>query len=491
MITYEQYCRLHTLATTSHLTAPQLASELGLDVRTVARYLAAARFTPRRSPPRGSRLDPFKGTVVRLLTQHPYTAAQVLQRLREEGYQGGYTVVKDFVRQVRPADRPAYLSLAFAPGECAQVDWGVAGTVPVGGTRRQLSFFVAVLCYSRLLYVEFTLSQAMEHFLTCQRHAWEFFGGVPTKVMVDNCKTAVLAHPAVGPVEVNPQYADFARHYGFRIVPCNVRAGNEKGRVEKAVDYVKKSLLNGLDLSSLAVVQAAATQWRDQVANCRVHGVTHQRPVDLFVAEQRQLQPLPLLPYDCARLKNVRADSQFRVSFEANRYSVPATYASVKQLTAHLLPEQVLLYHGSDLIAQHARCYDRHQDLEDPEHAKPLLQHKRKARDQHLFRRFLALGTVAQTYYEGLASRRFNAMDHVRRILALVDIHGAAVVGQVLTDTAACGAYSSEYVANLLEQRRRPSPVPAPLHLTRNADLLELALAAPNLALYDHPGDRP
>jgi hypothetical protein len=355
-----------------------------------------------------------------------------------------------------------------------------------------LSFFVAVLCHSRLLYVEFTLSQAMEHFLSCQRRAFEFFGGVPAKVMVDNCKTAILSHPAVGPVVVNPQYADFARHYGFRVVPCNVRAGNEKGRVEKAVDYVKTSLLRGLAPDSLATVQAAAVQWRDQVANVRLHGATHRQPCEAFAASERAaLLPLPLHPGDCARIKSVRADRQFRVSFEANRYSVPAHYASVRALTLRIEPDTLCLYHGADLIARHRRCYDRRQDIEDPEHTKPLLQHKRKARDQVLFRRFLALGDIAQTYYEGLAARRFDAMGHLRRILALVDIHGPDPVRQVLADTAGCGAYSSDYVANLLEQRRRHRPESAPLHLSRPSDLLDIELPTPNLDLYDPKDDQP
>jgi hypothetical protein len=341
--------------------------------------------------------------------------------------------------------------------------------------------------------VEFTLSQAMEHFLSCQRRAFEFFGGVPAKVMVDNCKTAILSHPAVGPVVVNPQYADFARHYGFRVVACNVRAGNEKGRVEKGVHYVKTSLLAGLAPDSLPSVQAAAVQWRDQVANRRQHGATGQRPLDLYeAAERAALQPLPLHPGDCARSKIVRADRQFRVSFEANRYSVPAHYAGVRALNLRIEPEWLCLYHGADLIARHARSYDRRQDIEDPDHAKALLQHKRKARDQVLFRRFLALGDIAQTYYEGLAARRFDAMGHLRRILALVDIHGPDPVRQVLADTAACGAYSSDYVANLLEQRRRHRPDdPAPLHLSRPSDLLDIELDAPNLDLYDPQDPQP
>jgi transposase len=173
-----------------------------------------------------------------MLEKYPYSAAQVLQRLREQGFDGGYSIVKAYVHTIRPKRQPAFLKLAFAPGECAQVDWGSFGSVPVGQTSRRLSFFVMVLCYSRLMYVEFTVSQTMEHFLACHQHAFECFGGTSETVMVDNLKSAVLKR-ALGQAPVfNPKYAAFAQHYGFRIVPCHVGKGNEKGRVENGVGYV-------------------------------------------------------------------------------------------------------------------------------------------------------------------------------------------------------------------------------------------------------------
>src|SRR5207244_10998762 len=139
-----------------------------------------------------STLDPVQPDLLRMLERHPYSAAPVFQRLREHGFDGSYGLVKAYVRTVRPRRQAAFLTLAFAPGECAQVDWGSFGSVPVGQTHRQLSFFVMVLCYSRMMYVEFTVSQTMEHFLACHQHAFEFFGGSHKKVMVDNLKSAVL-----------------------------------------------------------------------------------------------------------------------------------------------------------------------------------------------------------------------------------------------------------------------------------------------------------
>ncbi len=179
MIDYALFSKIRHLNQHDGLTAQQIARELALDVRTVKKWLDEPQFKSRKSSPRASKLDPFKRDIVRLLQAHPYTAIQILQRIREQGFDGRYTIVKEYVRKVRPPKHRAFLTLSFAPGECAQVDWGSFGAVNVGSTRRRLSFFVMVLCYSRMMYVEFTVSQTMEHFLGCHQNAFECFGKAP------------------------------------------------------------------------------------------------------------------------------------------------------------------------------------------------------------------------------------------------------------------------------------------------------------------------
>ena len=312
MIDYHQFAQIKDLHKRQGLKAAQIASTLRLDPRTVAYGLRQERLRPRRRTERASKLDPFKPQIRQMLETYPYSAAQVLQRLREEGFTGGYSMVKAYVRMVRPRPTPAFLKLAFAPGECAQVDWGAFGSVRVGQTRRRLSFFVMVLCYSRLMYVEFTVSQTMEHFLACHQHAFEAFGGVPGSVMVDNLKSAVLKRtPGEAPV-FNPRYADFARHTGFRIVPCNVGKGNEKGRVENAVGYVKKNFLAGLDIADFSMLAPAVKHWLDTVANVRIHGETRKPPLELWQSEKAHLGPLPLHP----------------LSPRSLRYALPGSFAS-------------------------------------------------------------------------------------------------------------------------------------------------------------------
>ena len=408
---------------------------------------------------------------------------QITQRLRECGYSGGITIVRDYVRRVRPRPREAFLKLSFAPGEAAQIDWGEWGTIGVGGTRRRLSFFVMVLCYSRMMYVEFFVSQQMEQFLGAHLNAFAALG-VPQRVIVDNLRSAVLRrHVGEAPV-FNPRYFEFARHGGFQISACNVRAAHEKGRVERGVGYVKANFLNGLELADLASLNASVRVWLDTVANVRIHGATRRKPAEMFAEEQGKLQPLNARPYDIARVLDVRASRQFRVVLDTNSYSVPASYAG-QRVTLKAWPERVCIYHREQLIARHVRCYDRHCDIEDPEHARLLLAQRRSAREQCLMLRFLALSPQAQAYYDGLAAKRANARDHVRRIVALAENHGAAAVARALEDGIAFAAFSAEYVANTLEMREHRLDEPAPLQLARRADLLELDLAPADLSLYD------
>jgi transposase len=484
MIDYELYCKIKDYHQNRHLTVAQIARQLLIDERTVTRWLNADKYRQREVASRPSKLDPFKPQIIRWLETHPYTATQIYLRLRDAGYSGGITIVKDYVHHVRPPRAPAFLTLAFAPGECAQVDWGQFGSINAGNTRRRLSFFVMVLCYSRMLYVEFTLLETMEHFLACHQHAFEFFGGrVPARIMVDNLKSAVLRR-SVGQAPVfNPRYKDFADHYGFQIVACGVGKAHEKGRVENAVGYVKKNFLSGSELTDFKLLDPAARQWLDTVANVRLHGSIKQKPVELFAKEKPALKPLALLPYDVGVTHAVRANSQFRVTLDTNTYSVPAQYAGA-HLTLRVYPDHLCVYDQNKLIARHTRCYDRRQDFENPDHVHALLQQRRKANDQKLLLRLLALTPKAEAFYQGLQERRLNTAHHVRKIVALSEIYGAEKTARAIQDALEFQAFSCEYIANLLEQRQRLLPEPGALHLTRREDLLDLELPEPNLGLY-------
>ena len=423
MISYDIWCRIRDCRDRQHMTLAQIATALQLHHRTVATWAAMPRYEARKTAPRPSLLDPFKGQVTRLLDTHPFSAQQVFQRLREDGYAGGYTTVKEYVRRIRPKHRPAFLKLVFAPGEAAQVDWGSWGTIGVGETRRQLSFFVMVLCYSRRMYLEFFVSQTMEHFLAAHEHAFAAFDAVPARIMIDNLKTGVLEHLAGCTPIFNQRYLDYSRHCGFTISACNVASGNEKGRVENAVGYVKKNFLNGLELSDFNAVNPAARLWLDSVANVRIHGETRERPIDRFEQERAHLRRPNPATYDIARISTARVSKQFRVAFDANHYSVPVHYVGVV-VTLKAYPDRLCIYHAEQLIAWHQRCYDRHQDIENPDHPKVLIEQRKNANAQRLLLRFLALTPKAGDYHEGLMARRLNWRNHVAKINALAEIYG-------------------------------------------------------------------
>jgi len=361
--------------------------------------------------------------------------------------------------------------------------------VAVGATKRRLSFFVMVLCYSRRMYLEFTVSQTSEFFLACHERAFTAFGGVPKRLIIDNLKSAVLQRLAgVAPV-FNPKYLDFSRHWGFEISACNVRSGWEKGRVENGVGYVKKNFLAGLELADLAGVQAAGTVWLDTVANVRLHASTHERPIDRFEKERSDLKALNARGFDLARLIRVRANKQFRVALDSNHYSVPAKYANARVLLK-AYDDRVCIYADDKLIARHVRCMDRHQDIEDPQHPQALLAQRRSGREQRLLVQFLAISPRAQAYREALEATRVDARAHLRRIVALVEMHGKEAVARALDDGLALKAFSAEYIAHMLSARRRIGTEPGALQLTRGADLLALELPEPDLSIYDRDLDQ-
>ena len=488
MIRYDQYQQIHHLHQASGLSARQIARQLGLRAETVAQWLARPRYEARQAAKRTSQLDPFRAEIVRLLHEHPYSAQQIFQRLQQQGYPGGHTVLKDLLRQLRPRRAPAFLSLNFLPGQCTQLDWGHAGRIPIGATFRAVSFLVMVHCYSRKMYVEFTLSQGMEAFLSAQQNGFLYFGGLTAEMMVDNCKTAVLAHPPGGPPTLHPRYLDFAHHWGFAIKACTPRQPQQKGRVESAVAYIKNNFLNGRPLHSLESLNQEVLLWLSTIANVRLHAHTRRTPEALYREEIPKLRPLHPQAYEACRYLNVDVNNRARVIFETNRYSVPPECAS-QRLVLKIYPDRLLFFDAKDrTVAIHRRTYDRHQDVELPEHLAALEAQRRQGRHQQQWVRFVSLSPVAEAYYRALEPRRENPRYQLLKILALAEHYGVEAVDRALRDALALEAYGSEYIANILHQRARPLEEPGVLHLTRASDQLELELPPPDLSVYQASG---
>jgi hypothetical protein len=330
----------------------------------------------------------------------------------------------------------------------------------------------------------------MEHFLACHQNAFHFFGGVPGKIMVDNLKSAVLKRSLGQDPVFNPVYLDFAGHYGFTIAPCGVRKAHEKGRVENGVGYVKKNFLAGLELPDFNALNLAARLWLDTVADVRLHGETRRKPIEMFEEEKASLLSLPAHPYDIGVISQVRASTQFRITVDTNRYSVPAEYAGAA-LTLKTYPDRLCIYHADKLIARHKRSFERFKDFEDPDHPKDLIVQRKKARDQKIFMRFLSLSPHSLDYHRELEKRRMNPTHHVQKIVALSEIYGQESVARAMKDAFFFQAFSCEYIANLLEQRSRSLPEAGALHLTRKSDLLDIEVQKPDLSIYENNPQNP
>jgi transposase len=284
-----------------------------------------------RRPQRGSILDPHKPKIDALIAKYPdLSAVRVLEEIRKgaEAYPGEITVVRSYLRQIRPLRQRIYQEVFYEPGQALQVDWGSCGYVSIGSTQRRVSVFVAVLCYSRLCYIEFCLSERKAEFYRCLVHALQFFGGSPRQVIFDNLKAAVLNGSGKDAC-LHPDFLALCGHFCLQPIACARRDPESKGTVEAKVRYVKRNALQGRDeeLQAWEGYGRLALYWRDQVANVRVHDATRERPVDRFQKEQGLLRPLPLAPFNTEELVSVVVNSHARVNFDGNRYSVPPELA--------------------------------------------------------------------------------------------------------------------------------------------------------------------
>jgi len=223
--------------------------------------------------------------------------------------------------------------------------------------------------------------------------------------------------------------------------------------------------------------------WIDTIANVRVHGETGKHPLDMFKEEASLLGRLPATPYDVSQVSQVRASPQYRISLDGNSYTVPAQLAGVG-LILKKYPDRICLYHGNDLVARHARCYDRKQDIQNQDHSKILLAQRKKAADQAIYMKFLTLSDKAKEYYLQLGQRRLNPFLHIRKIVALSEIYPREQIALAIEGAIKFDAFSSEYITNILEQRLRPEKEPGVLHVTRSSDLLDLTIDPPDLSVY-------
>jgi transposase len=483
----------------------------GIAVRAIARRLHLARKTVRkilgrhRAPPRpaagprDSILDPYEPAIRAVLDDTPeMLAPALLERLRPLGYTGGVTILRDRLRRLRPhGHREAFLTLDFPPGEAMQVDWADFGFA-LPGVPRRVSAFVAALCYSRRLYIEFTVSQAMGSFLRCMERCMRFYGGTTVAEIFDNMKTVVTSHTAAA-IVFNPRFLDYARSRGFSVRACNVRRGNEKGRVERPIGFVRRRFWPGRRFRDLLDLNVQAARWRDDFANGRVHEVTGKVPQLVFEHEEKRLlKPLPATPFDTDDVDGMGVTKMFRVPFDRNRYSVPWRLAS-QQVLVRADDDFVSVFLETKQVAQHRRSWDVGQDIEHPSHKKGLLEHKPRAAAGDLPPALVGLGDLGRSYFKLLAAGSRSIHREALRLTFLVEIFGVIATASAMREVMQTGHVGAEYVEYVMRHKRGLVPHAAPLRLG-NAELDAIALPDPDLSIYDRllpspmtrdPGDPP
>ena len=486
-----QWAEIRRLAEVEKMSQRQIAERLHCCWRTVKKALAMEHPPDKTSRHRrGSVLDPYKPKIDALIAKYPeLSATRVLEEIHKgaDGYTGQISVVRGYLRQIRPARGRIYQEVFYEPGEALQVDWGSCGKITIGSTTRKVSVLVAVLCYSRLCYIEFCLSQRKAEFYRSLVHALKFFGGSTRKIIFDNLGSAVLNGSGRNAC-LHPEFLALCGYFCLEPVACARRDPESKGTVEAKVRYVKRNALQGRDeeLTCWEDYGRLAVYWRDEVANVRLHQTTKERPVDRFQKEQSLLRGLPAAPFDTDQVLSVVVNSHARVKFDGNRYSTPP---DVARQTAVLRASQThvrVIYRGEE-VACHARCYDRGQLIRQPAHHLEALKRRSRARANQVENSFDALGEEAQKFHLALRRQPVKTRVHLRRLLNLVRLYGRQEVVAAIARANEYETYDAAYVETILLQERRRRELPSPTQLLpqRQELLEEIYLDEPDPGAYD------
>jgi transposase len=490
MIDAELFARIRRLYFAEHWKVGTIAAELGVHHDTVERAIEADRFarSPRQVLP--SMLDPYKAFIGEVLDRHPrLRATRLLDMLRTRGYPGGYSPVMRYVRSARPAAKAeAFLKLQTLPGEQAQVDWGHFGKIVVGAATRLLSLFVMVLAWSRAIFARFTLDQTLETFLYGHALGFEAFGGVPRRILYDNLKSVVVER--VGEhIRFHPQILECAGHYHFAPVPCAPYRGNEKGKVERTIQYLRHGFFAARRFISVEDLNRQLAEWLERSAHARpVPGDATRRPVaDALVEERERLLPLPANRFACDHVRPVVSGKQPYVRFDRNDYSIP--HDRIRQpLTLVASETEVRITDAvGNVLAAHRRSYDSSVVVEDPAHLEKLTAEKRRALELRRRDRLRGACPSAKAFLDALARRGEPIGKHAARLTSLLDTHGPGAVEAALAHVLERGAISAASVAHLLDQRARAkkTPPPIPVVLPDDPRVRDLRVTPHALADYD------
>ena len=336
-------------------TAYAISKELGISKNTAKKYMEQpVQVHGLKGTHKGSKLDPYKPQLKEWMNQGIFNCEVLLERLRALGYDGGKSILKDYVHPYRPAkSAPAVRRYETPNGKQAQMDWGICQYIDKEGQMHKVPVFVMILGASRVKYIEFVKRCDLRSMERCILNAFNYFGGVPQEVLTDNMKTVVIGREA-GKIIWNPQFADFAVDMGFLPKVCKVRRPQTKGKVERLVHYVKDNFFPGRSFVDLEDLNRQALAWCKKV-DSKIHGTTGKIPLRELAAENLQELP-PQEVTDRYRWELRRVTREGFVSFDGVRYGVSWQYSG-KDVQVRLHNGEIEIYYGEVLVAKHTAQY--------------------------------------------------------------------------------------------------------------------------------------
>jgi transposase len=487
MIDAETHVRIRHLFYAEHWKIGTIAQELQVHPDAIRRAIEAERFLSATKTLRPCATDPYVDFIRQVLDKHPrLRATRIYHMVRDRGYTGSVVQLRRAVARLRPSVREPFLRLRMFPGEQAQVDWASFGEIPIGRARRRLSCFVTTLSYSRAFYFEFFFDQAMESFLRGHINAFDDWQGCARILLYDNLRSVVLERRG-DDVRFHPRLLDLCAHYHFAPRPCQVRAGNQKGRVERSIRYIRESFFAARSFSSLEDLNRQAKTWRVQVAHRRPWPGDDSRTVqDALDEERSKLLPLPAHRFETDLIIPVRSGKTIYVRFDLNDYSIPPE--AVGRLLTLVASESVVrILDGTKEIARHLRSYDRHQPVLDPAHQEALLTEKRKAFGSTPGGRLARAVPETEALIDAAFSRGESAGSQTVQLLRLLDLYGATQLRVAVREALERKTPRASSVAFILRKRQRAAQqrLPVPVDLSRRPELENLSVTPHNLDIYD------
>lgn len=484
---------IRRLATIEGWPRGTIARHLGVHHSTVGRALArAVAGEVLDAPParRRSMLDPFVAWARGVLERYPkLPASQLYEMARRRGYPGGPDHFRHRIAALglRPEKAPeAFFALRTLPGEQAQVDWADFGRRAVEGGHRRLFAFVMVLSFSRMLFVRFFYDARLPSFLAGHVEAFGFFGGVGRRLLYDNLKSAVLERVGDS-IRFHPRLLELSDAYGYEPRPVAPRRGNEKGRVERGIRYLRGAFFPLRRDLELGALNREAERWCREVAPRRPWPQDRRRTVEQAWHQERPLLlPLPVAPFPGHELLDVVVRRTPYVAFDSNRYSVPPEHIA-RTLTLAADLNEVRIFDRQELIATHRRCWGKGKVLEEAAHLEALWKAKRKARQHRGQDRLLRTVPQAEALLSALGQRQRHLATAVDRLLRLLDEYGRDELTVAVAEALASGSPHPETVRLVLDRRRRGrrQAPPVPVALPDDPRVRDLVVIPHALADYD------